>query len=514
MKKFYSICVLAIVFLAQDGTLVNAAIKPGSKCTTIGQTVVVSGKKITCIKIGSKKVWDKGATYKSFIYAEDLSDSEQNYCNLDMGTPTEWLRVEKATMEVKRCLPPFRYIPGKNIDFSPKTTLTEAKDLLNIEQCKIKDVSGLTSRYALANFGNAKFQSNLFTPTRNARVLVVGIQFTDVVTSSSPEQDFKLYTDFYTKFLRYSSDLGIELDYKFTPNYIKIGKSLKSYNLGDEHSDTEEFKKDFIAATDPVVDYSNIGQVLIVAPMQTHPNLLSAHMNWNSEWKTNEGLISSVYLHGPIMPTNPQIDRIWSVSPWITIHEAIGHQIGLDDHYGDPQVFSREKSSIDFKDYGAPTNQMAGAYGDFLAWDKWLSGLISDDQVRCAAKDKTTYHWIRPSSTAGKHVKAVVVPLAEGTALEIESFRSTGWNWKFPRFYSGLRVHLVDRTESRHGYGLYLLRSDSESGTRDGTKGNNFKDNLYDAALKLNESISTYGVKVTVLESGYYGDVVKIEKAN
>jgi len=513
MKRNAISIVLVSALLIPIQFSASAAIKAGGNCINLGQTTVVSGKKYTCIKSGKKTIWDKGIIYKTAEFAEDLSESERNFCDLDPSTPAEWSDVQKATNDVFRCLPPFRYLPGKNISYAPKTALSEAKDLLNISECKIRDVAGNSEKYGRANFANASHQSGIFTPTKNANILVVGIQFTDVQTSSTPEKDYKRYTDFYAKFLKTSADVDIDISYKFTQNYIQMGKSLEKYGLGDEHQDTSAFKTDFLAVTDPQIDYSNVGQVLIVAPAQTSPRLLSAHMNWYSDWRTSEGQIPSVYLHGPIQPTNPLIDRIWSVSPWITIHEAFGHQLGLDDHLADEEVFAHAKSSSDFRDYGSPNNQMSGAYGDFLAWDKWLSGLISDDQVRCASKEKTTFHWIGPNSTHGKFIKAVLIPLSDGKALEIESFRSTGWNWKFPTFYSGARVQLIDRTETRFGYGVYLLRSDNKAGTRDGTFGKNGKTNLYDAALKLNESLTAYGVKISVIEAGNFGDVIKVEKA-
>jgi len=511
-KKLIAFLSILSLLLSTPLIPVNAAVKAGGACTKAGITSVVSNKTYTCIKSGKKLVWDKGIIFKSAEFAEDLSEAERNFCELDSGTPAEWLDVQKATNDVFRCLPPFRYLPGKDIVYTPKNALSEQKDLLNITDCKVRDVAGNSEKYGRANFANASHQSGIFTPTKNANILVVGIQFTDVQTSSTPEKDFKRYTDFYGKFLKTISDVDVQITYKFTQNYIQMGKPLEKYGLGDEHADTSAFKADFLSVTDPQIDYSNIGQVLIVAPAQTNPKLLSAHMNWYGEWRTSEGQIPSVYLHGPILPTNPLIDRIWSVSPWITIHEAFGHQLGLDDHLADEQVFAHTKSSSDFRDYGSPNNQMSGAYGDFLAWDKWLSGLISDDQVRCASKDKTTIHWIRPNSTSGKFVKAVLIPLSDGQALEVESFRSTGWNWKFPTLYSGAQVHLIDRSESRYGYGVYQLRSESKPGSRDGTWGKNGKSNLFDAALKLNESLTAYGVKITVLEAGNFGDVIRVEK--
>ena len=38
----------------------GATAKAGAKCTKLKSTQTVSGKKFTCIKSGSKLVWDKG----------------------------------------------------------------------------------------------------------------------------------------------------------------------------------------------------------------------------------------------------------------------------------------------------------------------------------------------------------------------------------------------------------------------------------------------------------------------
>ena len=41
-----------------------AAVKPGAKCTKAGATSVSGGKKFTCIKSGTKLVWNKGVAIK------------------------------------------------------------------------------------------------------------------------------------------------------------------------------------------------------------------------------------------------------------------------------------------------------------------------------------------------------------------------------------------------------------------------------------------------------------------
>jgi len=65
MKK---LLVLATALLVISGfTSAHAApqAKSGAKCTKAGLTQTVGGKKFTCIKSGSKLVWNKGVVIKS-----------------------------------------------------------------------------------------------------------------------------------------------------------------------------------------------------------------------------------------------------------------------------------------------------------------------------------------------------------------------------------------------------------------------------------------------------------------
>ena len=56
---------LAIVVLLTLATPVQAATpKAGAKCAKAGTTATASGKKFTCIKSGTKLVWNKGVAIK------------------------------------------------------------------------------------------------------------------------------------------------------------------------------------------------------------------------------------------------------------------------------------------------------------------------------------------------------------------------------------------------------------------------------------------------------------------
>ena len=64
--KIYAIATGAAVALALVvSPSASAAVKEGAACKKAGQTSTVSGRKFTCVKKGSKLVWNKGVVIKS-----------------------------------------------------------------------------------------------------------------------------------------------------------------------------------------------------------------------------------------------------------------------------------------------------------------------------------------------------------------------------------------------------------------------------------------------------------------
>jgi hypothetical protein len=64
MSKKILVLLAASLTFALIQPLANAAVKPGTKCTKLGQTSTSAGIKYTCIKSGKKLVWNKGVVVK------------------------------------------------------------------------------------------------------------------------------------------------------------------------------------------------------------------------------------------------------------------------------------------------------------------------------------------------------------------------------------------------------------------------------------------------------------------
>ena len=66
MKRLISLAIAPLLILSICATPALAATpKAGTKCPTFGQSVIASGKKFTCLMLGSKQVWNKGVTEKT-----------------------------------------------------------------------------------------------------------------------------------------------------------------------------------------------------------------------------------------------------------------------------------------------------------------------------------------------------------------------------------------------------------------------------------------------------------------
>ncbi len=86
--------------------------------------------------------------------------------------------------------------------------------------------------------------------------------------------------------------------------------------------------------------------------------------------------------------------------------------------------------------------------------------------------------------------------------------RSAGYKYKLPRENQGVLIYSVDVSITSHGEGTDVYRAQYKTSTKKGQE-----DVKYDAPLKQGESAMIQGIKISVVESGDFGDVVNVSKA-
>jgi hypothetical protein len=518
------------------------AVKPGATCTKAGSSSIVSGKKFTCIKNGKKLVWDKGvlvakvpsqpASTEVPAQSEQISpvpDTKmtpkspqtptkqvfQNVCDKDELVPTEWFEVQNVTSQ-NGCAHPYRYELGNSNFGTPTTAESSDTQLLPVDTCKVSDPKGRTYRYA--DFPRS---NDLFTPSISAKIAVVAVQFTDLTASSSPEADYGKYFKYISDYLVNTSDTPINPTITIGSSYLQLGKSISEYNsngnaLNDEHGKVTQFLDDVLKVANGSVNFADIDQLTIVVPPTATPDQVKFHMNFYKSIRNRLGREVSIYLYGSVIPKSTP-DHYIGYDPFIYVHEQINHQSGLDDEYGSWGESGQDSLGLN------PTLEQIGmgywgnmstANLELLAWDKWKVGFISDSQVRCVSSSLNSTIWLRPSTTKGTFVKLLVIPLSKTKAIVMESQRSTGYNFKVPTNLNGAIVYQVDQelinggNGGKFGQGVHLLLPTNRNTAQ---RTNGF---LYgDARLLQGDYIQVGGLKITNVESGAFGDVIRVEKA-
>ena len=96
----------------------------------------------------------------------------------------------------------------------------------------------------------------------------------------------------------------------------------------------------------------------------------------------------------------------------------------------------------------------------------------------------------------------MIIPTGTYTAITIESRRSYGWDSFLSPKDQGVLVYTVD---TRVPYKRSPMQIITTARSVD-------REWYTDSALKEGETVTTNGWKITVVESGDFGDVVKVEK--
>jgi hypothetical protein len=535
MKRIVKVIavVLPLVLVANNA---YAAVKPGAACKKVGQTTTVSGKKYTCVKSGKKLVWSKGSVVSKPAKAEpptisqpdpaptksaepvaikvDYSktfSTDQGYytdftgpCQEDRALDSELAEIQKYFMDFNGCAGQLRinrYELGKN---QPTSTF-DAKTLFSAtEPCKLATPAGVRANlgYTTAEPSRNQYDSIRKFPSPNAVVQLIPVYSTDSAQpKNSPAQDYGAYMKFLKDWFDYSTDFRSSADIRIPSQYIKMNTNLGDYKIlhttRHDAPNHVRFNRDLVAAVDPVIDFTGVNIVIVVPPAGTDASIF-AQASIGS-LNTAEGFVALGSTQQAHLAANPNRQSMSELGhPFWWIHELFHAGVGFDDHYGD-------KTWNINTEYGMGWLTMMTPFGgDLSTWEKWRLGFIKDSQVQCVAKSGSSTHWIAPSTVQTDESKSIIIRVSATKAVVVETLRPAGLYYKLPMQSQGALVYELDITETRHGYGMKLSLPIGRTVTS-----NPFFMASY--PLKQGESTISNGYKITVVEAGTFGDVIRVE---
>ena len=507
LRFFIVVSIISSLFVTPAISASNP--KVGKKCPVAGfeqdwrgiTYICVKQKKNLIWKVSSNAVSERRKEDINKIYSTDMGFSHKFVSpgDIDPDLPTEWIEFDRGYRGQKLAYRLKKYELGMD---RPKTLESSVSEFLNVENCKITDQGADFFLRAFPATGSNKSHGwkNGHYPKPKTTIQVIPIYASDTaVPSKSPKQDYSKYFDYVKNFIEYISDVPTSVEIRYPDNYLPFSKPLKPYEISHKMPKPHPTLADeIVAEVDSKIDFSGATMVVVVVPSGTPLDVIQ--QGPLGSMRTSEGFIqgtSSVYPDTYVSKTYLTYQGL--AHPYWWIHEFYHLGIPLDDHYGD-------QSNDISKEYGLGWwSLMTPGGGDLLTWEKWLLGFITDSQINCVSKDKTTTSWIVPTSVKTNESKLTVIPLSNSKVIVMESIRAAGLYFKHPKNTWGVLTYVVDVTKTEHGQGMKLILPTN----RNAAQGPFF---LAEAPLRNGESVTYEGVKITVVESGNFGDVVKVEK--
>lgn len=381
------------------------------------------------------------------------------------------------------CLPTLRYVIKDLPAETPTTQQTPKEELQPFEKCDLKRFN--------QDWIGAEAAGEHLSP--NLVIQIIPFQTPDFPATGDPVKELSTYWKFLETSLDNMTDVESSYEVRIADKYFKIDQNLTSFVMpphdapdqGQENGATD-LAKAILKVADKDINFEDVNKLYFVGPPGTTQKEL---YNWGGPYqlKTDEGKpLAGMYISGH--PTTIKSGSANIRGPMGEIHEIMhlmnatlyDHNEGLTGGFGN----------------------MSGAANDFLAWDKLVAKFIDGEQVRCAPTDKTSIHWIKPSTINGKHEKLLMIPLSDHEAIAVESLRKSGFNYKLSSYKFGALVYTINTKEM-----------DVQTNGREGIEVvANPNKKMVKLPLLLGEFLDVKGYKITVLESGEFGDLVQVDK--
>lgn len=387
-------------------------------------------------------------------------------------------------------LPAQLYLTPTISKTKPKTSISDTALFSDIEPCRLPELDTTGRPHMASGFPMPKERAVL---DDRMVVQVVPVDFADLRTTSKPAIDLKDAIGSIEKFWERQSTDKIDIVFKVPTKYIQLPKKVGEYNLGSKFPNFDgkaysNYVKAIAEVSDPLIDFSEADIVILAhTPKATAAQIgtfiAEAGMKGSSfTFSTAEKDILNVMIQGGDEPRD--------IQNWI--HE-FGHMLGVTD--------SGNQGNMGFDImlwYGVP---------ELTTWNRFVLGILNDAQINCVTNQASSTHWLRPVEWPGNNPEAVVIPTGTGKAIVVESRRRAGYDGLLGKESEGALVYTVDTSKSGNfDSGPFKIIGPKRMKL--------IGDWSLDAPLKKGESVSVDGWKITNVELGAFGDVVRVEKVS
>jgi hypothetical protein len=449
MRKIALASISALLLLISNPNLLNAASIAGTKCTKAGTTKTASNIKYTCVKQGSKLVWNKGVVIKPAAKATPAPTPTPTPTPSPSETPKQETPVAPATGPkagdlckqqgeiaggANNQLICRRIVDGKLKYFTftnSFTTESNPKSPDSLTVCRLTDQRSLPISPEGTQIAYPITPHVFNTKAGIEKIAVVGFDFSDSPGQGSPLDIFGDNLTRANNFFNWYSNGKVKFEYATYDKWIRLRKPSASYETGEHFSTNagsltvQQMAHEFHAAISQYINLNGYTSIWFVYPK----TITKITQNYGLA-SGNDGL-PSFYGFGP--NNYPVEIPLWTYY----IHEML-HEQGLQGH--SPKAPWRFGVLLNGDGYTAGMN----------SWDELAVDWMAEEDIYCIDKGnlKPVKINLAPIERQQGGVHSVMIKLDNHRALVIESHRSGDFAQGMPDYGYGLTLQVVDTTKS------------------------------------------------------------------
>ena len=450
----YSALIALVISLIPLSAFSAQKVAAGTQCKSLNAKAIVKNKTYTCIKKGSKLVWNNGKAIKS------ASPSTTAKASPSSGSSTSSTSI---------------------IDVLSKDSRISNSSLLSpTAVCKTMDATADSTRTGVIHRNGFPRPADTVYPSGKAKLLVIPFKYSfyPFLTSVPPLsnrsvsdiEELRNTNDEVEKFVKTLSAGRFEVDIEILPekDWWVMDPSL-SFS-GEPFFNNFPRVLEMIETNDGKVDFEKYDSYIFVTSRYAPIPYLGAALH-RSDLKTSKGQANKLVL----------MTQSWA-NVALYFHE-LGHSLfGLEDLYlmsDSPAEWLPQELKVIMN-----WDLMADSSHKVLSnWNRYLMGWVTDKEVRCLTDQSQSTHYLS-DFTNGDQPKLLLINLAPGVTLAAES-RLWGDSHR-------LLLYVID-TNLRHGQGP--LRA-------------------LDTLISAGESKELFDWKFNVLKSSKDGLLLEVSKGN
>jgi M6 family metalloprotease-like protein len=457
MRSRIKFLALTVSFtLLISGTALAAGAKAGGACTKLGSTSTNAGKKYTCIKSGTKLMWNKGVVITAMPKPS--------------ASPSATPKVEP-------------------VPTAPTIKVSNLSEYRPIKECELTNAGQ-------NNDVNQSHSPRVTLPVdtkKPIRVLIFNVDFPDLVSANQSTPDFKELISKMDSFYTSQSNNQIKFTWTVSPKYYRMSKTIDSYGVGSRAAGSVwQLNNDIQDLAFQNYKREDVDVIIGAAPPSTKREQIAsspAFPTRDLKYKP------ATYLGGDYW----DIKDAWT----IPAHEFGHFALGLADLYDQKASMLGQAGFQDQFQHMGDYDLMNWAGGpgfEFTAWNRWIGKLITDDQILCLP-NTTTITLLKPVEDTSNPLKGAVIPISNSIALVLENRADIGFDANLAFGAQGIIVYEVNTSIDTGNGPMRLIRKKGSSNIL-------FRDN----ALQNGDSLTYRGYTIKIVGESGKNKYVEVSK--